>query len=158
MSNLKDDREPATDSENFYDPVPILIAVAKELSKRAHAPYSGYRVGAAILTADDRVYAGCNVENASYGLSICAERAAMAAAVAGGEVRLRMVALYAEGGASPTCPAADGYPCGACLQWMAEFSDDEKDFEIIIANGVGQITRHRLHDLLPHPFRLPRNR
>ncbi len=151
MSNLKNKRESSTQAENLPESVPILIAVAKEMLNRAYAPYSGYQVGAAVLTKDNRVYGGCNVENASYGLSICAERTAMAAAVVGGEKRIRIVTLYVEGDTAPM-------PCGACLQWMAELSDEGEDCEIVIGCGSGRIIRHHLHDLLPRPFRLKQNR
>ena len=96
------------------------------------------------MADDERVFFGCNVENTSYGLSLCAERAAIAAAVAAGARRIRAVVVVT--GVDPPAP-----PCGACLQWMAEFSDD--DLEIIAANPAGCHRRYKLRDLLTHPFR-----
>jgi cytidine deaminase len=121
-----------------------LVAAAAAASRRAHAPYSRYRVGAAVLAADGRVFAGCNVENASYGLTLCAERAAAAAAVAAGARRLVAVAI-----AVPRPPAA--WPCGACRQVLAEFAGPE--CEVVVAAGR-DIARSTLGELLPHTFRL----
>lgn len=125
--------------------IAVLIAHAARVREAAYAPYSRYRVGAAVVAEDERVFFGCNVENASYGLSLCAERAAMAAAVAGGVVRLRAVVVVTE--ANPP-----GTPCGACRQWMAEFSG--ADLEIITANPSGHFRRFTLPQLMPEVFRL----
>jgi len=111
----------------------------------AYAPYSRFRVGAAAVAENERVFFGCNVENASYGLSLCAERAAIAAAVASGARRIVAVVLVAD--ADP--PAT---PCGACRQWMAEFGSGE--MEIITANLAGRLRRFTLKELLPQSFRL----
>ena len=92
-----------------------LVEQALEVRRHAHAPYSGFAVGAAVLTPDGAIYAGTNVENASYGLTICAERAAVFAAVAAGQTRLEALAIASTGGATP---------CGACRQVLAEFCDD----------------------------------
>lgn len=121
-----------------------LIAGAAKVRESAYAPYSRYKVGAAVVAEDDRVFFGCNVENTSYGLALCAERSAMAAAVGAGVNRIRAVVVVT--GADPPAP-----PCGACLQWMAEFADD--DLEIIAANPAGCRRRFALRDLLAHPFR-----
>ncbi len=91
-----------------------LIAAAKEASKRAYSPYSRFRVGAAILTAQGAIHSGCNVENASYGLTVCAERNAVFRAVAHGSLSIRAVVVYTP---TPT-PTA---PCGACRQVINEF-------------------------------------
>ena len=91
-----------------------LIAAAKEASKRAYSPYSRFRVGAAILTAQGAIHSGCNVENASYGLTVCAERNAVFRAVAHGPLSIRAVVVYTP---TPT-PTA---PCGACRQVINEF-------------------------------------
>jgi cytidine deaminase len=125
--------------------VRALTLLAAKARENAYAPYSGYRVGAAVVAEDERVFAGCNVENASWGLSLCAERAAIAGAVACGVKRL--VALVVVTEADPP-----GTPCGACRQWMAELGGD--DLEIIAANLRGQTRRFTLKQLLPEAFRL----
>ena len=112
----------------------------------AHAPYSEYRVGAALLCADGTVVAGCNVENASYGLTVCAERNAVFAAVAAGERRFTAVAVATEDG---------GSPCGACRQVLREFCPPPQDrrFGILLVDGKGRIKRRRtLAELLPESF------
>lgn len=91
-----------------------LRRTARDASKRAYAPYSGFAVGAAVLGASGRIYGGCNVENASYGLSNCAERTAIFSAIAAGEKRLKCVVVY-----TPTKSATA--PCGACRQVIHEF-------------------------------------
>ncbi len=125
--------------------IDALIAVAAAARQHAHTPYSQFAVGAAVVGADDRVYVGCNVENASYGLSLCAERAALAAAVAAGVKRVRAVVIVTE--ADPP-----GTPCGACRQWLREFGDDA--LEVVCANTAGARRRFALGELLPHPFEL----
>ena len=112
----------------------------------AHAPYSEYRVGAALLCADGTVVVGCNVENASYGLTICAERNAVFAAVASGERRFTAVAVATEDG---------GSPCGACRQVLREFCPPPKDrrFQVLLVDGEGRIkARRTLAELLPDSF------
>ena len=122
-----------------------LVAVASQARERAYAPFSNYRVGAAVVSDDDRVFYGCNVENSSYGLSLCAERNAIASAVANGTKRIKVVVVVTDN--SP--PAA---PCGACRQWIAELGGP--DCEIICANPAGQIRRFSLCKLLPEAFSL----
>jgi len=95
-------------------PLKKLRQTARDVSKRAYAPYSGFAVGAAVLGASGRIYEGCNVENASYGLSNCAERTAIFSAIAAGEKRLKCVVVY-----TPTKSATA--PCGACRQVIHEF-------------------------------------
>src|SRR5881296_2781589 len=92
-----------------------LIAAAKTAQRRAHAPYSKFRVGAALLTKSGKVYTGCNVENASYGLTICAERVALAKAVSEGHRKFKAIAVVA--------PSGGLSPCGACRQVLAEFGE-----------------------------------
>ena len=118
-----------------------LVRRAREVMAHAYAPYSRFRVGAAIEAADGRVFVGTNVESASYGLTICAERMALGAAVAAGARELRRVAVATE--ADP--PAA---PCGACRQLLAEFGLDME----IVAAGPKTERRWALRALLPDAF------
>jgi len=124
-----------------------LIFVAKKAMERAHAPYSNYKVGAALICADGTVFKGCNVENASYGLTNCAERTALFSAVAAGKTEFKAIAIAASGAPAP-------FPCGACRQVLAEFCDP--DFPIHIANGKGYETT-TLGELLPRAFDLKGN-
>jgi cytidine deaminase len=118
-----------------------LVARAREAMRNAWAPYSNFRVGAALETADGRVYVGCNVESASYGLTICAERMALGAAIVGGARKLKRVVVTTE--VDP--PAA---PCGACRQLLAEF-----DLKVeVIAVGPNSERRWILAELLPDAF------
>ena len=118
-----------------------LISAARGAQARAYAPYSKFRVGAALESADGTVFLGCNVENASYRLSICADRAAVFAAVSAGVTRFRRAVVVSD--VDP--PAA---PCGACRQVLAEFGLD------LPIDGIGSRTsvRWRLSDLLPAAF------
>lgn len=120
-----------------------LVRLAKEVLPYAYAPYSGYRVGAALLTIEGPVFRGVNVENASYGLTICAERAALAAAVAAGYRSFSAVAVASEGEGED-----EPFPCGACRQVLMEFGG----MRIIIAGKKGKILSFNLEDLLPYPF------
>lgn len=123
------------------DQIKELIAQAREAMGRAYAPYSHFRVGAALLTGSGRLYTGCNVENASYGLTNCAERTAVFKAVSEGDQRITALALIAD---------TDDYcvPCGACRQVMAEFGD----FPVIQANRAGAYKINRVAELLPGAF------
>jgi len=122
-----------------------LVAAARAVRRHAHAPYSRFRVGAAVIDDRGRLHVGCNLENASYGLTVCAERNAVAAAVAAGARRVRAVAV-----ASGSRPPAR--PCGACRQVLAELGDD--DLLILLAPPSGPAEARRLGDLLPESFRL----
>jgi cytidine deaminase len=121
-----------------------LIQEAKAASQSAYAPYSEYRVGAAVMGDDGRAYLGCNVENASYGLSICAERNAVFAMVAAGCRKAVACAVATRDGA---------LPCGACLQVLLEFAQDPSDFLVGVADESGDVRQFTLKELLPHGFR-----
>jgi len=118
-----------------------LIARAREARQNAHCPYSGFAVGAALEADDGRIFGGCNVESASYGLTICAERMALGAAVVAGAKRFKRIVVATD--AEP--PAA---PCGACRQLLAEFG---LDWEVLSVGPKSQ-RRWRLKDLLPDAF------
>jgi cytidine deaminase len=122
-----------------------LVEAARAIRRRAHAPYSKFKVGAAVRDERGRIHVGCNVENASYGLTVCAERNAVAAAVAAGARRIRAVAVSS--GARP--PAS---PCGACRQVLAELGGS--DTEVLIAGATGAASRTTLGALLPRAFKL----
>lgn len=123
-----------------------MIALAKKASERAYSPYSKFRVGAAVLADSGKIYTGCNVENASYGLTICAERNAIFHARCEGMKRILAVVVY-----TPTDrPSA---PCGACRQVINEFGEDARI--ICVCDGPGKIDL-KLADLLPNAFG-PRN-
>lgn len=125
------------------DATTALIAAAHAARKRAYAPYSRFAVGAAVETSGGTIYAGCNVENASYGLTICAERVAICRAVADGARIFRRIAIVAD--AAQPCS-----PCGACRQFLLEFNPR---IEVIMLNRRGQSRTRRLDTLLPHAFR-----
>ena len=119
-----------------------LVQAARQARERAHAPYSKFRVGAALETRDGLIVSGCNVENATYGLTICAERVAVVKAVSEGHHDFVRIAIVADT-ADPTPP------CGACRQILWEFGGD---IEVILANLTEVTARHRLAELLPLPF------
>jgi cytidine deaminase len=119
-----------------------LIAAARKARRNARAEFSNFKVGAAIETADGTIITGCNIENATYGLTICAERVAMFKAISEGHKRFRRIALAVDLDA-PTPP------CGACRQVLWEFAGD---LEVILANLRRQTARVQLSELLPHPF------
>lgn len=118
-----------------------LVRAAEAARRHAHAPYSRYQVGAAVETEDGTVYAGCNVENASFGLTICAERAAVCAAVAAGARKIRRAVVI-------TDSDPPGAPCGACRQVLAEFGLDME----VTAIGPARRMQWILRDLLPDAF------
>jgi cytidine deaminase len=120
----------------------VLVEAARSGRRFAVAPYSNFAVGAALETTDGVVVTGCNVENATYGLTVCAERIALFKALSDGHRRFRRVVVVA-GTANPTPP------CGACRQLLWEFCGD---VEVVLANETAVTARHRLAALLPHPF------
>jgi len=124
-----------------------LAQAAREAAARSYSPYSRFAVGAALLTADGSVFTGCNVENSSYGLTLCAERAAVVAAVAAGHRRFAKLAVA--GGARRAA-----LPCGACLQVLAEFCGP--DFPIVLTplTAARRLRTRRLAQLLPRAFAL----
>ena len=125
-----------------------LIALAVEAMGHAYAPYSGYKVGAALLCADGTVYQGCNIENASFTPTVCAERSAIFKAVYDGHREFTAIAV---------CGGKDGVitgffpPCGVCRQVLREFCGD--DFTVYMAGPAGSYDTATLADLLPHSFR-----
>jgi cytidine deaminase len=119
-----------------------LIQAAREVRKRAHAPYSNFKVGAAIEDENGRVFTGCNVENASYGLSVCAESAAVLKAISEGAGKLKRIAVVAD--TETLTP-----PCGACRQILWEFC---RDAELIMANLSDKQERISMKQLFPRPF------
>jgi len=119
-----------------------LIEAAVKVMEYAYAPYSGYKVGAALLGKSGRIYTGCNVENASYGATICAERTAAVKAVSEGETEFEMLAVAVDGD-------RPGSPCGICRQFLAEFGTD---LRLILVNLRGDLIRARLDEYLPRVF------
>ncbi len=124
-----------------------LITAAFDAMEKAYAPYSGYKVGAALLCKNGKVFTGCNIENASYTPTVCAERTAFFKAVSEGEREFEKIAVV--GG-------KDGYvtdtfmPCGVCRQVMTEFC--ETDFTVLVAKSADEYCRFTLEQLLPHGF------
>ncbi len=125
--------------------IETLIELAKQVSQKAYCPYSQFSVGSAILLSNGEIYSGCNVENISYGLSLCAERNAISHAVTQSEekIELQMVVVY-----TPT--ATPTSPCGACRQVILEFANDNT--QILCICDSDQQLKIRIEDLLPHAF------
>ncbi|MDI6840918.1 MAG: cytidine deaminase [bacterium] len=118
-----------------------LVKKALEVRENAYAPYSKTKVGAAILTKGGKIFTGCNVENASLGLSLCAERVTLFKAMSEGEYEFVAIAIVAD----------DFFPpCGACRQVLHEFA---KDIEVILVNEKKEIRDYKLSTLFPHPFK-----
>lgn len=144
-------------SQNTHFPADRLIAAARAAARHAHAPYSRFAVGAAVLLTDGSVVTGANVENASYGLSLCAETVAIATASAQGHLRA-VVAIGVVGGMMDADGVAKGdapiRPCGRCRQVLNEAAGLAHRDLTIYCSGVtgGAIEEHRLSDLLPHAF------
>ena len=124
----------------------MLIEAAFKARENSYAPYSGFKVGAALLTEGGRVYLGCNIENAAYGETVCAERTAIFKAVSEGEKSFKKIAVV--GGKDGLAPVP-AYPCGACRQVMSEFCGD--GFVIVIKDGEA-VKEHKLFEILPFSF------
>lgn len=125
-----------------------LIKTALDARNFSYVPYSGYSVGAALLGENGKVYSGCNIENAAYGPTNCAERTAFFKAVSEGEKSFKAIAVC--GGKKGEKPVTYAYPCGVCRQVMKEFCRD--DFQIIVAKSVEEYEIYTLAELLPHGF------
>lgn len=122
-----------------------MIDIAREVLKNAYAPYSRYKVGAVVEASSGKLYTGCNVENMSFGLTICAERVAVFKAISDGEKIITRIAIVSDDESIPI-------PCGACLQVMSEFSNG--DLEIVVSSRDGKLEKFKLIELLPNPFKL----
>jgi cytidine deaminase len=118
-----------------------LIKKALEAKEKAYVPYSHFHVGAALLTEDDTIYTGCNIEIASYSPTLCAERTAIFKAISEGHTKIKTIAVV--GDSTPT------YPCGVCRQVIREFG---KDAKILIANSEDDYKEYTIDELLPHSF------
>lgn len=121
-----------------------LYAKAVEMLPRAYAPFSKFRVGAALLTKGGRIYTGCNVENSSFGGTICAERTAFVKAISEGESEFASIAIV--------CQEGEAWPCGICRQFMREFCED--DFRIITGNDENSLRVYTMNEILPEGFKL----
>lgn len=127
---------------NLTQPDLALLAFAREAQENAYAPYSGFRVGAAVYSADGEIYQGVNVENAAYGSCLCAERGAVMAAIAAGHKEIAAIAVVGDSEA-PTVP------CGACRQVLAEF---DPDMRVIMGGRTDEVMVMTLDELLPEAF------
>ncbi len=119
-----------------------LIQSAKKAKERAYAPYSNFHVGVSLLSSG-KIYQGFNIENVSYSLTICAERVAAISAVLDGATDFGKIVIAAESQEFP-------YPCGACLQFLSEFT---RDMDVILVNGDGEVKKTTLKKLFPDPFK-----
>jgi cytidine deaminase len=139
-SRRQSDRDPGSGIRDSQ--LDVLMQAARAVREHAHADYSGFKVGAALETADGTIFTGCNIENATYGLTVCAERVAIFKALSEGHREFRRMVVVAP-------PEAPTPPCGACRQVLWEFAGD---LELILANAKGETGRHRMSELLPQPF------
>ena len=123
-----------------------MLQEAKDMSKNSYSPYSNFPVGACVLYENGKKYLGCNVENVSFGLSLCAERNAISSAIAAGEkTKIKAIAIY-----SPKQKQC--MPCGACRQWLSEFADSE-NIEIILEGKNEKPYALKLKDIFPYGFK-----
>ena len=124
-----------------------LLQIAKEVAEKAYCPYSKFQVGACVLFESGNIYSGCNIENASYGLALCAERNAISTAIACGEnSKLIKIAIFSP--KSSKC-----FPCGACRQWIQEFAKGYNT-EIILEDENGECCSCYIDEILPYSFNL----
>lgn len=121
----------------------ILINEALKSKEKAYVPYSKFRVGAAVLAEDGKIYGGCNIENVSFGATNCAERTAIFKAVSEGNRKIKAIAIIADGDTFT-------YPCGICRQVISEFADE--NITIIIAKNNGEYIIKKMKDIFPEPF------
>ena len=124
-----------------------LLTIAANAARNAHAPYSKFKVGAALLCKDGAVFSGCNVENSSYGLTNCAERTAVFSAVVAGQKEFSAIAIVAEGKSLP-------YPCGACRQVLSEFCVEDFLVTVALVNALEDSVTIPFAELFPHRFEL----
>lgn len=123
-----------------------LVAAAIAARENAYAPYSRFSVGAAVLGTDGKIYTGCNIENVSYGMTMCAERTAIFKMVSEGCRKFAAIAVVAGDNAT------DGAPCGACRQVMGEFADGLSETEVILASLKGDYITETVASIMPYPF------
>ncbi len=126
----------------------ILIDYAKKAMGNAYAPYSGFSVGTALLTVDGEIFTGCNIENSSFGATICAERCAVMKAVSEGCTSFSKIAIVSSGGNYT-------YPCGICRQFLSEFMEDGT--VVLFDDVIGEIKEYSLDSLIPFAFNLNRD-
>lgn len=119
-----------------------LLKEAEKARKKAYTPYSKFKVGAAVLTSDGKIFTGCNIENASFGLTVCAERVAILKAISEGSYKFEAIAII--GDTNRPCS-----PCGACRQVISEFG---KDIKIVMSNLKGEVKIKKISELLPEAF------
>ena len=124
-----------------------LIGKALSMRERSYCPYSGFSVGAALLTGEGKIYGGCNIENASYSVTLCAERTAIAKAVSEGERNFTAIAIA---GGKDTVPDGYSFPCGTCRQYMREFCGSS--FIVIVARSAQDYKIFTLRELLTNSF------
>ena len=138
-----EDLTPRKEGENTVkEEFEKLIKEAEKARKRAYTPYSKFQVGAAVLCADGKMFTGCNIENASFGLAICAERVAISKAISEGSTKFEAIAVI--GDTDKPCS-----PCGACRQVISEFGED---ITLIMANLKGEVKIKKIKELLPEAF------
>ena len=130
--------------EKYEETLPVeeMVEKAVKAMERSYSPYSGFKVGACLLTSDGECYTGCNIENSSYSLTLCAERTAAVKAVSEGHTKFRRIVIV--GNSEDFC-----YPCGACRQFLYEFSPD---MEVICLNRAREAKRMTLRELMPCGF------
>ena len=138
-----------------------LIEKALKMRSFSYCPYSGYAVGAAVLTDDDSIYGGCNIENASYGATVCAERTAIFKAVSEGHKKIKAIAICgaplstvsadSDEGSSIPSDIPYAYPCGICRQVISEFAASP-DIQVIVCRSISDYESHSLSELIPYAF------